>query len=86
MERGAFVGGSPSCVFRGYNSGYEMIRVSRLNGKEFVVNAELIQFVEETPDTVITLLNHEKIVVREKADDVVRRVIEYQKSIRGFHP
>ena len=63
-----------------------MIRVSRLNGKEFVVNAELIQFVEETPDTVITLLNHEKIVVREKADDVVRRVIEYQKSIRGFHP
>ncbi len=63
-----------------------MIRVSRLNGKEFVVNAELIQFLEETPDTVITLLNHEKIVVREKADEVIRRVVEYQKSIRGFHP
>lgn len=63
-----------------------MIRLSRLNGKEFVVNAELIQFLEETPDTVITLLNHEKIVVREKADEVIRRVIEYQKSIRGFHP
>jgi flagellar protein FlbD len=62
-----------------------MIRVSRLNGKEFVVNAELIQFVEETPDTVITLLNHEKIVVREKADEVVRRVVEYQKSLRPFH-
>ena len=62
-----------------------MIRVSRLNGKEFVVNAELIQFVEETPDTVITLLNHEKIVVREKADEVVRRVVEYQKSLRAFH-
>ncbi|HEX7898203.1 MAG TPA: flagellar FlbD family protein [Planctomycetota bacterium] len=61
-----------------------MIRVSRLNGKEFVVNAELIQFVEETPDTVITLLNHEKIVVREKADEVVKRVVEYQKSIRAF--
>jgi flagellar protein FlbD len=63
-----------------------MIRVSRLNGKEFVVNADLIQFLEETPDTVITLLNHEKIVVREKADEVIRRVIEYQKNIRGFHP
>ncbi len=63
-----------------------MIRVSRLNGKEFVVNAELIQFLEETPDTVITLLNHEKIVVREKVDEVIRRVVEYQKSIRGFHP
>ena len=66
----------------GYTVG--MIRVSRLNGKEFVVNAELIQFVEETPDTVITLLNHEKIVVREKADEVVRRVVEYQKSVRAF--
>lgn len=63
-----------------------MIRVSRLNGKEFVVNAELIQFLEETPDTVITLVNHEKIVVREKVDDVVRRVVEYQKTVRGFHP
>lgn len=63
-----------------------MIRVSRLNGKEFVVNADLIQFLEETPDTVITLLNHEKIVVREKADELIRRVVEYQKSIRGFHP
>ena len=63
-----------------------MIRVSRLNGKEFVVNAELIQFLEETPDTVVTLLNHEKIVVREKVDEVIRRVVEYQKSIRGFHP
>lgn len=61
-----------------------MIRVSRLNGKEFVVNAELIQFVEETPDTVITLLNHEKIVVREKADEVVRRVVEYQRSLRAY--
>jgi len=63
-----------------------MIRLTRLNGKEFVVNAELIQFVEETPDTVITLLNHEKIVVKEKADEVVKRSVEYHRSVRGFHP
>ena len=63
-----------------------MIRVTRLNGKEFVVNAELVQFVEETPDTVITLVSHEKIVVKEKADEVVRRVVEYQRGVRSFHP
>lgn len=61
-----------------------MIRVTRLNNKEFVVNAELILFVEETPDTVITLLNHEKMVVRESADEIVRRVIEYARTIRSF--
>lgn len=61
-----------------------MIRVTRLNGKEFVLNAELIQFIEETPDTVVTLVNHEKIVVKEKMDEVVRRVIEYGRAIRSF--
>ncbi len=61
-----------------------MIRATRLNGKEFVLNAELIQFLEETPDTVITLVNHEKIVVKEKMDELVRRVIEYGRAIRSF--
>lgn len=61
-----------------------MIKLTRLNGKEFVVNADLIQFVEETPDTVITLQNHEKVVVKEKVDDVIRRVVEYARSIRCF--
>ena len=63
-----------------------MIKVTRLNGKEVVVNAELVQFIEETPDTVITLLNHEKVVVREPVDEVVRRVVDYQRGIRSFHP
>lgn len=63
-----------------------MIKVSRLNGKEFVVNAELIQYLEETPDTVITLLNHEKVVVKEKVDEVIRRVIEYQRGLRMVVP
>ncbi len=61
-----------------------MIQVTRLNGKEFVVNAELIQFIEETPDTVITLANKEKIVVLESADEVIRRIREYHRSIRTF--
>lgn len=60
-----------------------MIKVSRLNGKEFVVNAELIKFMESTPDTVITLTSQEKIVVREPVDEVIRRVIDYNRTIRG---
>lgn len=63
-----------------------MIKVTRLNGKGFVVNAELIQFLEETPDTVITLTNHEKLVVKEPVDEVIRRVIEYHRGIRCFRP
>ena len=63
---------------------YTMIRVTRLNGKEFVVNADLIQFLEETPDTVITLVSHEKIVVKEPMNEVVRRVIDYGRSLRTF--
>jgi flagellar protein FlbD len=61
-----------------------MIKATRLNGMEFVINAELIQFLEETPDTVITLQNHEKIVVKERVDEIIRRVIEYSRSIRSF--
>lgn len=69
----------------GYN-GRGMIKVTRLNGKELVVNAELVQFLEESPDTVITLLNDEKVVVREPVDEVVRRVVDYQREIRNFQP
>lgn len=60
-----------------------MIRVTRLNGKEFVLNAELVQFIETTPDTVITLVNGEKIVVRESVEEVVDRVVAYGRRIRG---
>jgi len=60
--------------------------VTRLNGKEFVVNAELIQYVEATPDTVITLVNHEKLVVKEPIDEIVKRVVEYGRALRSMVP
>lgn len=63
-----------------------MIKVTRLNGKEFVVNAELIQYVEATPDSVITLVNHEKLVVKEPLDEIIRRVVEYGRSLRTMVP
>lgn len=60
-----------------------MIKVVRLNGRELVVNAELIQFVESTPDTVITLSTREKILVKEPVDEVIDKVINYRRLIRA---
>jgi flagellar protein FlbD len=59
-----------------------MITVTRLNGKQVVVNAELIRFVEQTPDTLITLTSGDKLLVKENMEEVVRRAIEYARSIR----
>ena len=58
-----------------------MIVLHRLNGKEFVLNAEQIKFVESTPDTVITLIvDDEKFMVKEPVDEVLRKVIEYKRQ------
>ena len=59
-----------------------MIRLTRLNDKSLVVNAELIKFVEETPDTVVTLRDNEKILVKDSADEVIEKVIAYSRSVR----
>ena len=61
-----------------------MIRATHLNRKPFIVNAELIKFIEETPDTVITMRDGERTVVREKASEVVAGAIEYGRSVRGL--
>ena len=59
-----------------------MIRVTRLNQHEMVLNAEMIKFVERTPDTIVTLSTGEKIVVRETPEQVVDRVVEYGRRLR----
>ena len=61
-----------------------MIGLTRLNGQEFVLNSELIKFLEETPDTVITLVNGERVVVTENIDDIIDRVIDYGRRVRVF--
>ncbi len=63
-----------------------MILVSRFNGSQFYVNAELVQTIESTPDTVITLTNNTKMVVKEKAEVVVERMIEYHRAVRRAFP
>ncbi|MEW6227802.1 MAG: flagellar FlbD family protein [Bacillota bacterium] len=58
-----------------------MVRVHRLDGSELVVNADLIETVEATPDTIITLTTGKKIVVRDSVDEVVSGVIGYKQAI-----
>lgn len=58
-----------------------MIRVTRLNGVSFYLNALLIEMIEETPDTLITLTTGNKIHVLEKSADVVSLVQNYLKTI-----
>jgi flagellar protein FlbD len=58
-----------------------MIQLTRLNHVPLIVNSDLIEQVEVTPDTVITLTTGQKILVLESADDVVERVIRFRKAI-----
>lgn len=59
-----------------------MILLTRLNGQKFVVNAERIRYVEETPDTIVCCENGEKLMVKERLDEVMRRAIDYARTIR----
>lgn len=58
-----------------------MIRLAKLNKSPFVLNCELIETVESTPDTVITLINGKKYVVTESVEEVVDKVIQYKGNI-----
>jgi flagellar protein FlbD len=58
-----------------------MIHLTRLNRTPLVLNSDLIEQVEVTPDTIITLTNGEKLMVLEDAEEVVRRVIEFRRMI-----
>ena len=59
-----------------------MIRLTRLNGDEFVVNADLIRFIESRPDTYVTLTTDDRLIVRESVEEVVKRAISYSRALR----
>ncbi len=61
-----------------------MITVTRLNDKPLVINAELIKTIESTPDTLITLLNGDHMIVKEPMEEIVRKAVEYGRQIRTF--
>ena len=58
-----------------------MIRLTRLNGQGLAVNSDLIKFIENAPDTVLTLTSGEKIIVRENPEQVVERIIAFRRAV-----
>ena len=58
-----------------------MIRLTRINRVPLVLNADLIEHVEITPDTVIAMTNGQKFMVMESADQVIEKVIEFRRAI-----
>ena len=60
-----------------------MIKVTRLNGSQIYLNADMICFVEPTPDTVISLATGEKVVVKESPEQIVEAVVAYQRRVRA---
>lgn len=63
-----------------------MIRLTRINHRPLVINAELIEHVETTPDTVVSMTTGEKFVVVESADEVMARVLAYRRAILAPQP
>ncbi|MBU5314763.1 flagellar FlbD family protein [Clostridium bornimense] len=58
-----------------------MIKLIGFNSKEIVLNSELIEKIEEVPETLVTLVNGKKIIVKDTVDEVIEKVIDYKRRI-----
>ena len=58
-----------------------MIQLSKLKGKKFYLNAELVEEIEETPDTVITLIGGKTVMVADSVEQVIEKIINYRKTV-----
>ncbi|MBQ5781515.1 MAG: flagellar FlbD family protein [Spirochaetaceae bacterium] len=61
-----------------------MIKVTRLDGKQYWINPHQIERIEKNPDVTLLMLNGSKLVIREEPDEVINQIIEYRKKIGGF--
>lgn len=62
-----------------------MVSVTKLNGKEIILNSDLIETMESLPDTTITMTTGKKIIVTESIDEVIERIITYKNKIFTKH-
>jgi flagellar protein FlbD len=63
-----------------------MIKITRLNKSELYFNAELIEFIEETPDTIISLISGKKFIARESAQVIIDEIIAYRRRVGYQRP
>jgi flagellar protein FlbD len=61
-----------------------MIKVTRLNGKEYYINPHQIESIEIHPDTTLLMLSGKHVVVLEKVEELIARIVEYRRQIGGF--
>lgn len=61
-----------------------MIQVTRLDGSEYFINPHQIESIETHPDTTLIMLSGKKIIVREKPEQIINRIVAYRKLIGGF--
>ncbi len=58
-----------------------MIQLTKINGHQIVLNADLIEYIEETPDTVITLTNNDKVIVTDRMTEIIEKVVRYRRTL-----
>jgi len=61
-----------------------MILLTKINSASIAVNSDLIEYIEETPDTVITFTNNDRIVVLERMDEIIEKIVQYRRLISGL--
>ena len=61
-----------------------MILLTKINSAQIAVNSDLIEYIEETPDTVITFTNSDRLVVHERMSEVIERIVQYRRLISGL--
>jgi flagellar protein FlbD len=60
-----------------------MIQLTRINHSSFVLNSDLIESIQSTPDTVITLTNGRNYMVLESPDDIIHRILQFRRACSG---
>jgi len=68
-------------VIQQLETGFNMVKVTRLDGKVYWINPHQIESMEENPDLTLCMLSGKKVVVRDKPEDVVQKIIEYRRQI-----
>jgi flagellar protein FlbD len=61
-----------------------MIILTKINNAPITVNSDLIQYIEETPDTIITMTNNDKVVVQDSMEEIIQKVVHYRRLINGL--
>jgi flagellar protein FlbD len=61
-----------------------MIQLTKINNAPIALNSDLIEYIEETPDTVITLTNNDRVVVQEKMVEIIDKIVRFRRLVAGF--